>query len=371
MSGFRNFLLGLVAATAAAGVLGSSAPAAAAGASQRSGKWVAADLPDLGAQAAAPAKAQAGQAPQADQQAQSKDLVLRGDAVCTRCHDEEDDYPVLAIAKTPHGVRADARTPTCTSCHGESSEHVHPTHSGPRPKPDRVFGKTSQTPVDTRNQACLTCHQNGAMTSHWAGSTHQVENVACTSCHKVHAAHDPVLEKRTQPQVCFTCHKEQRGQINRPSHHPIPEGKMACSDCHNPMGSVGPHLLKRATVNDTCYTCHMEKRGPFVHAHEPVTEDCTNCHNPHGTVTENLLKMRPPMLCHQCHSPHGPQDLLLKNQLPGSGVIGTTNFATTGKNGLNYTMARGCLNCHTEVHGSNNPASGVPLGNPNAQFLFR
>ena len=40
-----------------------------------------------------------------------KDMVLNGDAKCTRCHNEGDDYPVLAIAKTKHGTMADARTP--------------------------------------------------------------------------------------------------------------------------------------------------------------------------------------------------------------------------------------------------------------------
>ena len=310
----------------------------------------------------------AAHAADADQPVVHKDLVLTGAATCTRCHDETDDYPVLAIAKTPHGTRADSRTPTCTSCHGASQAHLdNPQGLATRPLPDRVFDKHSTTPVEVRNEACLNCHQNSAMISHWAGSTHELQDVACTSCHRVHAAHDAVLDKRTQPEVCFTCHKEQRGQINRPSHHPIPEGKMTCSDCHNPMGSVGPHLLKRDSVNDTCYTCHMEKRGPFVHNHDPVTDDCTNCHNPHGTVTENMLKMRPPMLCQQCHSPHGPQVLQLMNQqsLPNSGSL------TSGKNAINYTMARGCLNCHTQIHGSNNPASGVPLGNPTPQFLFR
>ena len=45
-----------------------------------------------------------------------KDLALKGDAVCTRCHDETESYPVLAIAKTRHGTVADGRAPTCTSC---------------------------------------------------------------------------------------------------------------------------------------------------------------------------------------------------------------------------------------------------------------
>jgi|ERR1700674_1434142 len=295
----------------------------------------------------------------------TKDIVLKGDAKCTRCHDESDNPKLLAIGKTRHGTIADSRGPTCTSCHGDSEKHLTSPEGGQdRPHPDRYFGKNSITPIEERNTACLTCHEKDSKRSHWMGSTHQSRDVACSSCHQIHTAHDDVRDKRTQPDVCFTCHKEQRTQISKPSHHPIPEGKMGCSDCHNPHGSVGPKLMTRDSVNDTCYTCHMEKRGPFVHTHEPVAEDCSNCHNPHGTTAENLLKARPPFLCHQCHTPHGGQVAQLTGQRQSSALLGGT---TSGKSGINYTMARGCLNCHTQVHGTNNPSTT----NPTPQFNFR
>ncbi len=146
--------------------------------------------------------------------------------------------------------------------------------------------------------------------------------------------------------------------------HPITQGKMACSDCHNVHGSAGPKLMKRDSVVETCYTCHMEKRGPFVHTHEPVSEDCSNCHNPHGTTAESMLKARPPFLCHQCHTPHGGQVAQIAGQRQSSALLSAT---TGGKSGINYTMARGCLNCHTQIHGSNNPS----FTNPTVQFFLR
>lgn len=297
--------------------------------------------------------------------ADNKDLVLRGDAACTRCHDEGNEYPVLAIGKTRHGVRADGRTPTCTSCHGPSQTHANkPEGVKERPRPDLLYRGASVSAPGLRNTACLSCHAGDARRSHWEGSTHASNDVACTSCHQVHAAHDKVRDRVTQPEVCFACHKEQRTQVSKPSHHPIPEGKMGCSDCHNPHGGTGPKLMKKDSVNETCYTCHMEKRGPFVHTHEPVAEDCGNCHNPHGTTAENLLKARPPFLCHQCHTPHGGQVA----QLTGQGQSSTLLSAvTSGKSGINYTMARGCVNCHTQVHGTNNPSTT----NPTPQFNFR
>ena len=275
-----------------------------------------------------------------------KDLVLKGDAVCTRCHGVDEEFPVLAIGQTKHGTVADKRTPTCTSCHGTSETHINrPAGVSERPKPTVVFNKKGSTQPEAQNQACLTCHQGGKRT-HWQTSLHASRDTTCVSCHQVHTGHDKVRDKKDQAQVCYTCHKEQRAQNQRPSRHPIPEGKVTCSDCHNPHGSAGTKNMVRDSVNETCYTCHMEKRGPFVRSHQPVQEDCTICHNPHGTTTPNLLKARPPFLCQECHEPTGHRGN------PGAFTTG----APTGTTAANL-LARGCVNCHTNIHGTNNPTS--------------
>lgn len=263
-----------------------------------------------------------------------KDMILNGDGRCTSCHDEDNDYPVLAIGKTRHGTVADGRTPTCITCHGESNAHV----KRPEKMLPNIFGKNSTSSVEDRNQACLACHQGGKR-MHWSGSIHANRDIACVACHQIHTAQDKVRDRITQPEICFTCHKEQRTQINRPSRHPIREGKVTCADCHNPHGSVGPSKMVRDSVNETCYICHMEKRGPFIRIHPPVQENCAICHNPHGTTAPNLLRSRTPFLCQECHEPNTHQG----------------NFGTiTGPYDRN-TLARGCLNCHTQIHGSNNP----------------
>ncbi|MGE5492472.1 MAG: DmsE family decaheme c-type cytochrome [Actinomycetota bacterium] len=302
-----------------------------------------------------------------------KDLILKGDAKCTGCHDESDEptpsmldlHPsVLAIGKTRHGTKADGRTPTCTDCHGDSEKHMNYKGSEKPPKPDRWFSGKTKTDVEARNGACLSCHED-AKRANWRASKHAGQDVACTSCHSVHAAKDKVRDKRSQPQVCFTCHKEQRAQADKPSHHPIPEGKMTCSDCHNPHGSTGPKALIKDSVNATCYTCHAEKRGPFVHNHPPVAEDCANCHNPHGTIADSLLKTRPPFLCLQCHDTASHPGNLpgIAPQVNTRTTIGGVNSGTTPTNNFNantsvgVTQGRACLNCHTEIHGSNSPAN--------------
>jgi cytochrome c553 len=74
----------------------------------------------------------------------AKDLILKGDAKCTGCHDEADEPTgaatmlelnpsVLAIGKTKHGTTADKRTPTCVDCHGDSNDHRLHKGSGKPP----------------------------------------------------------------------------------------------------------------------------------------------------------------------------------------------------------------------------------------------
>ena len=225
--------------------------------------------------------------------------------------------------------------------------------------PDVIFGakKAVYTPNKTQDQnvACLSCHEKDPKRTHWQGGAHQAADLSCTSCHVVHSAHDKVREKPTQALVCFTCHQDQKAQANKFSHHPIPEGKIACSDCHNPHGSAGPKLLVKNTVTETCYTCHAEKRGPFLWEHQPVTEDCSNCHTPHGSNITPLLKSRPPFMCDECHD--GTHNSVSPVAGNAAGIQGGLTGAPANPS-ASYT-GRACMNCHSMVHGSNNPAGAL------------
>jgi DmsE family decaheme c-type cytochrome len=295
-----------------------------------------------------------------------------GSAFCVTCHDEED---LPDMSRSPHANTTDKRTPDCIACHGASDTHAHkPAGLKDRPGADRSFGKKSKQSAQVRSDLCQTCHSKDVNRALWSGSQHDSADVACDSCHKVHANRDKTLVKVSQADSCFACHKTQRSELNRVSHHPVPEGRMTCSDCHNVHGSAGPKLAKRDSTNATCYTCHAEKRGPFVHQHEPVTEDCASCHNPHGSNVQALLTARPPMLCQQCHTPHvsgavgavGGQAGVFPPAVPGQSgpQVGAT---TNGKNVVNFWQGRSCMNCHTQVHGSNNPSAT----NPTPQLMLR
>jgi DmsE family decaheme c-type cytochrome len=208
-----------------------------------------------------------------------------------------------------------------------------------------------------RANQCLACHRGGKRNL-WEGAQHQNNGVACNDCHKVHRGTDPVLSKKTQPEVCFACHKDQRVDSKKVSHHPIEEGKVVCSDCHNPHGSAGPKLLKKNTVTETCFQCHAEKRGPLLWEHQPVAEDCTNCHSPHGSNISPLLKSRAPFLCDECHN--GPHNSKAPYGAAVAGLqAGYAGTATTPANPNSSAAGRACMNCHVMVHGSNSPAGAL------------
>jgi DmsE family decaheme c-type cytochrome len=279
--------------------------------------------------------------------------TARGAQSCMKCHDQA---PVTDILQSPHAVKGDSHSPfgqhDCESCHGPSEQHASsaPGYGAKRTLPEVSFVGPNVSSVEKRNGVCLGCHET-AMRMDWAGSQHQNNNLACVSCHTIHVTKDPVLVKATQPEKCFTCHGEQRAQSFQFSHHPIREGKVVCSDCHNPHGSPGPRLLKETSINETCYTCHADKRGPLLWEHEPVREDCTNCHVPHGSTQARLLKERPPYLCVNCHNTSG------HNNLPYSASNLPTGTAQVDARAVSSRMlARGCVNCHSEIHGSNSPS---------------
>lgn len=274
--------------------------------------------------------------------------------VCTKCHDASEEKPVLGILKSKHAMMGDKRTPfadeACITCHGPSKKHLEkPAEGQKRALPDITFEEDAPISATKKNSVCMSCHEYG-LRLHWKGSPHEFSGLACSSCHTLHSVtgKDPVLVKRTQPEACFKCHKEKRAQIYRPSSHPIREGKVSCADCHNPHGSNAPKQLVKNSVNETCYQCHYEKRGPFLWEHAPVRDDCTNCHNPHGSIHPTLLKKRQPWLCQQCH---------LAQFHPSTAYSGT---GIPPRGAAQQLLSKSCLNCHSQVHGSNHP-SGVRL----------
>jgi DmsE family decaheme c-type cytochrome len=246
--------------------------------------------------------------------------------LCWGCHGEaQDAFDHTAHARAFQYGKAPAAG-ECESCHGPRSRHIE--------NPGRELALTSAQ----QGVACLQCHQGGDRI-YWQNGAHKTAGVNCSDCHTVmkKKSDKALLATHQEESVCYSCHAEVRGQMQKVYHHPVREGKMNCSDCHNVHGSVSRGLLKGATINETCFNCHQEKRGPFVWEHAPVRENCANCHDVHGSNQRDLLNSKGSFLCLQCHSYGGHINLPRYNR--------TSN-----------PYGQGCVNCHMSQHGSNSPS---------------
>ncbi|MBM3906848.1 MAG: DmsE family decaheme c-type cytochrome [Gemmatimonadetes bacterium] len=266
---------------------------------------------------------------------------------CESCHDKALSP---AFNKSAHAKISQS----CASCHNNVAEHLKAQSEGK----DGPVPSVNKVKAADLNAACLSCHETENQASYMSG-THARRNVSCASCHSVHAPKSMAgsLKTKRETDLCFSCHKTERAKSLRPSRHPVREGKMSCSSCHNAHEGTTPKMIKGESVTELCYSCHTEKRGPFLFEHAPVREDCIACHDAHGSNHNRMLTQKAPTLCWNCH-------------LTGSGHFGSgDNYSTekgvpiapTGSPSGYPTVnsrfvGRSCMNCHINIHGSNSPS---------------
>jgi len=251
-----------------------------------------------------------------------------GQETCATCHADV----VKKFGNNPHSRLAlehEGKGVTCESCHGPGKAHVE---GGGDVTKIRRFDQLSTKEIDT---TCLGCH--AGTHPNFERSPHAKAGVSCLGCHSVHDPEAPEkLLKAEQPKLCFQCHSDQKAAFDMPFHHPVNEGAVSCSDCHDVHGTFGNNNLRStADQNMICTKCHAETRGPFVYEHAAVrAEGCTGCHSPHGSQNARMLNM-PSIntLCNQCHSR-------------------VANHTVTGM-GAGSDELNPCTSCHTYIHGSN------------------
>jgi len=202
------------------------------------------------------------------------------------------------------------------------------------------------------SESCETCHD--AITREFHTATHArltgdgEKEIGCESCHGPGSLHvesggniRKIVNPGKKPETCFQCHQDVRAQFSLPHHHPVVEGKMSCSACHDPhkgsaMKGGGTDIMG---VNDTCFQCHSVQRGPYVFEHEALRQGCNTCHQPHGSVNQKMLTERNATLCLKCHF----------QQQVGAGTI-----LIGGRDHTAFLSRGTCWSagCHEAVHGS-------------------
>ena len=280
-------------------------------------------------------------APAPPQAGSAADFV--GDDTCTACHESEGKIAVGARCtgrRPTRGTPAARTNQACETCHGPGREHAE---SGTR----RRFASFPRWRLTTR-RPCASPATTAVITraGRAAGTSAAISRAARATACTARSRRNGSSSRRPQTQLCATCHRLQVSKTERAvAHMPVREGKMSCSSCHNPHGSISnvKNLKTGSSVAELCTSCHTEMRGPMLFEHAPVRENCATCHDPHGSSNDRMLVVRMPMLCQRCHiaSKH-PATLYDKDQI------------TTNKS--NRMFGRSCVNCHSNVHGSNHPS---------------
>ena len=266
-----------------------------------------------------------------------------GAETCLGCHTDHAKFKQSYHARYLQDVKKIEFSKSCETCHGPGSLHAAAGGDKTNPGWATIRNPAKLAPEDAA-ALCLNCHKQKKITF-WGTSAHRQNGLSCEKCHSVHDGHGPKMTKtESSVETCAGCHKKQNTEMQLTSHHPIPEGKMACTGCHNPHGGEKGNL-NAATVEDTCFKCHADKAGPYQFEHPPVVEECTICHRPHGSPNNSLLKQDQPFLCLRCHkAPH----VAYRGKSPNSSL-------GDGHNALSVSVLeqRGrCTDCHREIHGS-------------------
>ncbi len=198
-------------------------------------------------------------------------------------------------------------TTTCIVCHPEQGKTFRTAYHA-------AFNLPEREGQEANAEGCETCHGPGSL---------HVQNFPDGSTIVV-----------GDWKTCVRCHLDKKAQFSLLYHHPVPEGLMSCTDCHDPHDGRRP-VFRVGAINEKCLGCHPEVRGPWVFPHQAVTEDgCTTCHNPHGSALSKMLL---------ADTEQPLPALPLPGQLPAHRRLEPQQ----------PLCARLCTSCHQGVHGSN------------------
>ena len=189
---------------------------------------------------------------------------------------------------------------------------------------------------------------------------------AATNCTPTYQRQNTAQLASPETELCLGCHQEVRAQLHLPSHHPVREGFVGCTDCHDVHGPGFAGIGEAEMARELCLDCHAQHRGPFIFEHSPVEEDCGICHAPHGAVANNLLLQNEPFICLQCHQPHFHSGLMAYDGAFPDGTPPGTPAEEFGLSGVSHpdsfkrVMMTKCTQCHQSVHGTDLPSQSIP-----------
>jgi len=125
---------------------------------------------------------------------------------------------------------------------------------------------------------------------------------SCDTCHRQPDGGEIRLTAASVSELCFQCHAQQKESLERSKFkHALLEADVnSCLTCHNPHAAAQPRLLKKSQP-ELCRDCHaVEADRRFVH--EPAEVGCTICHSAHASDSPKNLHASVNAVCMECHS---------------------------------------------------------------------
>lgn len=251
---------------------------------------------------------------------------------CAMCHEDK----AANLQGTPHALSSTNKTGKtgkvgirvfCQDCHLRPGKHLEDPSV-------ETASRAADMPAAEMLAACSVCHSSQHLRELGNGNPHLANGIKCVSCHKIHRPNEPGLLKKPSVELCLDCHRSVSETFNLPSHHPVKEGILKCTDCHIVLSAFdSPFSVEGA--RPICVKCHNEYDGPFPYEHGALNDytleehGCWTCHEAHGSSNGKLLKEPDRRLCLQCH-------------------VVPKHFTAHG----GVWADRRCEECHSDVHGS-------------------
>jgi DmsE family decaheme c-type cytochrome len=135
----------------------------------------------------------------------------------------------------------------------------------------------------SESETCFHCHAGvrKAMlqrSRHLFRDERGVFRIECSSCHDSHGTQtEKLISANSINEKCYSCHQETRGPFLW-EHSPVREN---CMNCHSPHGSNNEMLLTMRRPQ-LCQSCHIQQRHQTnagrANALFNVNRSCQNCH---------------------------------------------------------------------------------------------
>ena len=247
--------------------------------------------------------------------------------------------------------------PGCCRNRGRTGRRVLParparTVTGPRTGHPRAgadsitaFGARAPTPVADQDESCVACHRGDL--SGWHGGTHDSADVGCAACHRVHVAQDPMSNPRRRQTPASPA---TRASGSTSKNH---------TATRSPRDGRLQHLPRAARLRGHRQPAPADRQRKLLRRVSRREARTLPLRTPAGSrglrpVPRAARCIHPAMLTRR--TPALPAVSLAD----GSPGIISTPGGLPGGSPSPLLLAGNCLNCHSQVHGSNHP-SGVTL----------